>query len=75
MDLLGVFLDRSTRRLDHSRGDDHAWLRAEQCAALFSRLDQCGATGLHELTVKVMCPLCSQFLLFNTVLLLIMHSM
>lgn len=53
MDLLGVFLDRSTRRLDHSRGDDHAWLRAEQCAALFSRLDQCGATGLHELTVKV----------------------
>lgn len=53
MDLLSVFLDHTTRRLDHSRGDDHAWLRAEQCAGLFTRLDQCGATGLHELTVKV----------------------
>ncbi|XP_067014600.1 uncharacterized protein [Anabrus simplex] len=53
LDLLGVLLDKTTRKLDHSRGNDDAWLPVEQCAAFFSRLDQCSATGLQELTIKV----------------------
>nr|CAD7202130.1 unnamed protein product [Timema douglasi] len=53
MDLLYVLLDGSIKQLDHTAGDINSWLRPEESAALFSRLEQCGATGLHELTVKV----------------------
>ncbi|XP_069701814.1 uncharacterized protein [Periplaneta americana] len=52
VDLLSILLDQAIKQLDHSGGDDSSWLRAEQCSALLSTLEQCEATGLHELTVK-----------------------
>jgi hypothetical protein len=54
LDLLSILLDQAIKQLDHSGGDDNSCLRAEQCSALLSTLEQCGATGLQELTVKVM---------------------
>jgi hypothetical protein len=53
LDLLSILLDQAIKQLDHSGGDDNSWLRAEQCSALLSTLEQCEATGLQELTVKV----------------------
>ncbi|PNF34542.1 hypothetical protein B7P43_G10743 [Cryptotermes secundus] len=53
LDLLSILLDQAVKQLDHSGGDDNSCLRAEQCSALLSTLEQCQATGLQELTVKV----------------------
>ncbi|PSN29989.1 hypothetical protein C0J52_24817 [Blattella germanica] len=53
LDLLRILLDQAIKKLDHSSGDDNAWLRADQCAALLSTIEQCKATGLQDLTVKV----------------------
>lgn len=58
LDLLNILLDQTIKQLDHSGGDDNTWLRAEQCSALLTTLEQCEATGLQELTVKVILIVC-----------------
>ncbi|XP_063224271.1 uncharacterized protein LOC134532047 [Bacillus rossius redtenbacheri] len=53
LDLLSVLMDGAVRSLHVTGRDDSVCLRPEDCGALFSRLEQCGATGLRELVVKV----------------------
>ncbi|XP_071440520.1 uncharacterized protein [Hetaerina americana] len=50
-DLLEILLDRYTTRLNTIDEDNRLWL--SECAGLFSRLEQCQAIGLEELSVRV----------------------
>ncbi|XP_046391898.1 uncharacterized protein LOC124160176 [Ischnura elegans] len=50
-DLLEVLLDRCSTRLHTIDEDNSLWL--SECAGLFSRLEQCQAIGLEELSVRV----------------------
>ncbi|GLG93443.1 Uncharacterized protein GBIM_00853 [Gryllus bimaculatus] len=50
LDLLSILMDKEIKKLDHSMVET---LRMDQCAGLYSSLEHCSATGLHELTVKV----------------------
>jgi hypothetical protein len=52
LDLLAILLDKGIKRL-LPLGEDNDFIAVDPCTRLFAILDQCGATGLQELTIKV----------------------